>query len=183
MIFAEKEITLKNGTVAVLRSPCAGEGGKMLKYIRQACGETDFLLRRPEEWGSVTVESEEKWISGGLESDSILRIACFIGDEVAGNCEVMFNNWQKTSHRAVFMIAILKKYWGLGIGTAMFGELIAVAKARPGVRIAELEVFEGNDRALALYEKFGFNVVCERPNAFMRHDGSYAKELFMQKML
>lgn len=95
MIFAEKEITLKNGTVAVLRSPCAGEGGKMLKYIRQACGETDFLLRRPEEWGSVTVESEEKWISGGLESDSILRIACFIGDEVAGNCEVMFNNWQK----------------------------------------------------------------------------------------
>lgn len=65
----------------------------------------------------------------------------------------------------------------------MFGEFIAAAKARPGVRIAELEVFEGNDRALALYEKFGFSVVCERPNAFMRRDGSYAKELFMQKML
>ena len=183
MIFPEKEITLKNGTVAVLRSPCTGEGAKMLKYIRQACGETDFLLRRPEEWDSVTVESEEKWISGGLGSDSILRIACFIGDEVAGNCEVMFNNGQKTSHRAVFMIAILKKYWELGIGTAMFGELIAAAKARPGVRIAELEVVEGNDRALALYEKFGFSVVGERPNAFMRRDGSYAKELFMQKML
>ena len=42
---------------------------------------------------------------------------------------------------------------------------------------------ECNDRAKALYEKYGFKIVGERPNAFKLRDGRLLKEYFMQKEL
>ena len=64
----------------------------------------------------------------------------------------------------------------------MFCELIAAAKAH-GTKIVELEFVEGNDRARRLYEKFGFRVVAEKPNAFRLKDGTMLKEFYMQKYL
>lgn len=181
MIFNEKKITLKNGSTAVLKTPDIGEGEQLLNFIKTSCGETEFLLRYPEEWESATVAYEEKWIKNIRESQTCLTIACYIGGEVAGNCSITFLNSIKTKHRATIGIAILKKYWGLGIGSALFEEMTAASKAHDGTEIMELEFIEGNSRAQALYEKFGFRIVCERPNALKLKDGTILKEIFMQK--
>ena len=106
-----------------------------------------------------------------------------MNDEIAGNCEISFRGGIKTSHRATVAIAILKEYWNLGIGSAMFKELILAAESRTEIQIIELEFIEGNDRAKALYEKYGFKIVGERPNAFKLKDGRLLKEYFMQKDL
>ena len=62
MIFEAKQIILKDGRTAILKTPCIEDAEKMLHYIKKACGETDFLTRYPEEWDNVSVESEEKWV-------------------------------------------------------------------------------------------------------------------------
>lgn len=183
MIFEAKEITLKDGRTAVLKNPEEGDGAKFLDYITTACKETDFLLRTPEEWEGVAVESEERWIQRGRESDSTLMIACYVDGAVVGNCEISFRGGKKAGHRSVIAIAVLQKYWGLGIGSAMMAELIKAARAHDGCEIVELEFIEGNDRARALYEKFGFEIIAERPNAFKQRDGSMAKEFMMQLYL
>ena len=183
MIFEDKQITLKDGRTAILKTPCIEDAEKMLNYIKKSCGETDFLARYPEEWNSVSVESEEKWVKNLRESQSALAITCYIDGEIAGNCEINFRGGIKTSHRATVAIAILKEYWNLGIGSAMFAELISAAESRPETEIVELEFVEGNDRAKALYEKYGFKIVGERPNAFKLKDGRLLKEYFMQKEL
>lgn len=183
MIFEEKQIILKDGRTAIFKTPRIEDANKMLDYIKKACGETDFLVRYPEEWDGVTVESEEKWVKNLRDSKSTLAIACYIDSEIVGNCEIDFKGGIKTSHRATVAIAILKEYWNLGIGSAMFAELIAAASAKPEITIVELEFVEGNDRARALYEKYGFKVVGERPNAFRLKDGRLLKEYFMQKQL
>ena len=183
MIFKDKQITLKDGRTAILKTPCIEDAEKMLHYIKTACGETDFLARYPEEWDSVSVESEEKWVKNLRESQSTLAITCYIDGEIAGNCEINFRGGIKTAHRATVAIAILKEYWNLGIGSAMFSELVSVSEARPEIEIVELEFVEGNDRAKALYEKYGFKIVGERPNAFKLKDGRLLKEYFMQKEL
>ncbi len=182
MIFEKKEITLKNGTVAVFKTPELSDAAAMLGYIKTACGETVFLLRYPEEYDVMTLEKEEKWINGLRTSNNKLAIACYIDGEIAGNCEIEFHTGIKICHRATVAIAILQKYWGLGIGSAMFSELISAAEKR-GVEIVELEHLEGNDRGRRLYEKFGFKVVCEKPNAFKLKDGTYRSEFYMQKYL
>ena len=181
MIFEEKRITLKNSQAAILKSPCVEDAEKTLNYIKKACGETEYLLRYPEEW-SISIEQEEGWVNNLRSSPDALAITCYVDGEVAGSCEINFRSGMKTSHRATIAIAILKAYWNLGIGSAMFEELIAAARKR-GTEIMELEFMEGNERARHLYEKFGFRVVSEKPNAFKRKDGSYQKEFYMQKYL
>lgn len=182
MIFDDKQIILKDGSTAILRSPRIEDAEKLLNYIKKSCGETDFLARYPEEW-NTTIEQEEAWVNRLRSSPHTLGITCYVDGEVAGNCEINFRSGLKTSHRATIAIAILKDYWNLGIGSAMFEELVAAAEAQPAIEIMELEFIEGNDRAKALYEKFGFRIVGERPNAFKLKNGRLLKEYFMQKEL
>ena len=183
MIFEPKTITLKDNQIALLKTPSVEDASKMLTYITKACGETEFLARYPEEWSCISVESEEKWIKNARISKNKLIVTCYISDEIVGNAEINFFGEQKTKHRATLAIAILKDYWGLGIGSALFSELLAAANQHSGTEIAELEFIEGNERGKHLYEKFGFQIVGERPNAFRLRDGSFRSEVFMQKKL
>ena len=143
--------------------------------------EFDFLLRYPEEW-DTSVEQEVAWIERVRNSGETLAITCYVDGIVAGNCELRFLKGIKISHRAGIGIAILKEYWNLGIGSAMFEEIIAAAKDRD-IEILELEYLEGNERGKALYEKFGFQTVCIRSKAVKLKDGTYMSEIFMQKYL
>ena len=181
MVFGEKKIILKDGREAVLRSPRASDAAAHLAYIKKACGETDFLARYEEEWEGVSVEDEKKWIERMASSPDTMSIACYVDGKTVGNCDIRMLGGIKTRHRAAVAIAILRDCWNLGIGSAMFEELIAVALMREGIEIIELEFIEGNDRARVLYEKFGFRIVGERPNAFKLKDGRILKEYFMQK--
>ena len=180
MIFNEKTISLKDGRTAVLRSPRPGEGQAMIDYGTKACGETEFLMRCPEECADITVESEEKWIADAIASPDKLIITCFIDGKPVGNCDIRFNTRIKACHRSTIGIGILKEYWNLGIGSAMMAELVAAATER-GVRFVELGFVEGNARARHLYEKFGFRIVSLMPDALRFKDGGYRNEYFMRK--
>ncbi len=181
MIFTEKIITLKNGATAILKSPLESDAEQLLNMIKQACGETDYLTRYPEEW-NITIEQEQRWVNGFSIAENGVCIVCYINDIIAGNCQINFGNSIKTKHSATIGISILKDYWNLGIGSAMFKEMIAIAKSR-GIKIIELGVIDGNERAINLYKKYGFKIVCKRPNAFMLKDGTTQSEIYMQKQL
>lgn len=183
MIFEEKIIILKDKTVAVLKTPEISDAGKMLELIRTASGETPFLARYKEDWESTTIESEEKWIRNNRESERDFVITCFVDDKAVGCCEISFSGGSKSFHRAGIGISVLCEYWNRGIGSAMFREIIALANDHKGTEILELEFVEGNDRARALYEKFGFKEVCVKPNAYKLKDGTYQNLVYMQKYL
>ena len=182
MIFEDKQITLKDGRIAIFKSPSIEDAEKLLYFIKKSCGETDFLVRYPEEYQNTTIAQEEAWVNSLRSSPDILGITCYVDGEVVGNSEISFRRNIKTSHRATIAIAILKDYWNLGIGSAMLAELIAAAQNH-GTEIMELEFIAGNDRAKHLYEKFGFRVVSEKPNAFKLKDGTYLSEFYMQNNL
>ena len=76
-------------------------------------------------------------------------------------------------------IGLSKKFWNLGIGSAMFREMIAVAESREGVIQMELDFIEGNSRARALYEKMGFRIVGVKPNGIRLKDGTLLNEYSM----
>ena len=183
MVFEEKKIILKNGMEAILKTPEIEDAEKMLENIRICSDETDFLSMCPEDWAGATVESEEKWIRKNRESENTLLIACFIDGEPVGSSDISFMNGIKTSHRAVLGITIRKKYWNIGIGSAMFEELMKAAEENEKTEIVELEFIEGNDRAKALYEKFGLEVVSMCPKMFKLKDGTYLNKVYMQKYL
>lgn len=177
MFFPEKEIPLKDGRIAILRSPHAGDAQAALEYMKITAEETPFLLRGPDEI-TLTVADEEKYLSQVAADPNTLSIFCFVDGVLAGNCRISRKTKQKNRHRASIGIALIQKFWNLGIGTALFKEMIAIAESW-GVVQLELEVFEGNDRAIALYRKMGFEIVSHVPNAIRMPDGSFVKEYLM----
>lgn len=183
MIFDDKIITLKDGTTAILKTPEIEDAEMLLNSIKTASNETEFLSRIIEDWETVTVESEEKFINNVRESRNTLFIACYVDGVIAGNCDITFKTGSKTSHIATVGIALQKKYWNIGIGSAMFNELMKAAEEHKGTEIVDLEMIEGNNRAKALYEKFGFEVISVKPKIFKLKDGTYQNVIYMQKYL
>lgn len=181
MKYDSKTIKLKNGQPAILRAPSASDAAELIAYMKTVFGETDFLMNYPEEY-VVSVENEAKILEGLENSETRLMIFCEIDSKLVGNCQLSFGERIKTSHRATVAISVLKDYWGLGIGTALFNEMIRISKEK-GVLQMELEVVEGNERAKGLYEKVGFTIVAEKPNAIRLKDGTMLKEYFMIKYL
>lgn len=177
MRFPEKEIILKDGRIAIFRTPAPADAAEMVEYMRKTAGETDFLLRTPEEI-TMTASEESFFLNRIAESEYDCMIVCFVDGRLAGNCQISRHNKHKNRHRADVMIALLEEFWGLGIGTAMFREMIALAECW-GLMQLELEVIEGNSRAIALYEKMGFTTVAATPNAIRLHDGTLLKEFLM----
>jgi len=182
MRFPEKSITLKDGTQAILRAPRIDDAQPLLDFLLACAAETEFLMRTPEEC-NITLEQEARFIQSKLDSEYDCMIVCEINGEIAGNCDLTFSTRIKTRHRAGVAIALYKKFWGKGIGAAMFREMIALAEQRPGILQLELEYVDGNDRGRALYEKMGFEIVGRRPDAYRLQDGSLRDEILMMKKL
>ena len=184
MEFLTRQVTLKNGIVATLRSPRPEEAAAMLTYLKAVATETHFLLRYPEECADPTdpaeIEEQANHMAASLRNPYSLSILCEIDGKIAGQCSVSFNRRFKIGHRATIAITSLSPYWGIGLGTAMFAAMEETAKEH-GITQLELGFMEGNVRARALYEKMGFRIIGDTPGAFRLKDGTLLKEYHMVK--
>ena len=179
MIIDDVRFKLRDGREALLRSPKEEDIESTLEYLVISAGETDFILRYPEECGKYTPEGEKKLFEQKNESPNEAMIMCVVDGKVVGNCEISFFKGMKTKHRAGIGIALISEFWNQGIGTKMFEEMIRLAENREDVLQIELEFVEGNARARHLYEKMGFRITGVRPNAIRLKDGTLLNEYTM----
>ncbi len=176
MLCERKEIKLKDGRTGIFRAPELTDAQDLLEYLKVTAAETPFLLRTPEEC-TLTLEQEEKYVETARSSENQCTICCFVDGRLAGNCNIARLRGVKTRHRGSIGIALLREFWGLGIGRAMFEEMIALGK-HWGLKQLELEVMEGNTAAIGLYQKMGFRIIATRPRAFYV-DGAFYDEHYM----
>lgn len=164
-------IRLNDKTYGVLRNAEPSEGGKMLELMRTCAGETEYLIHYPDEI-IRSDESEAAFIQMTNESDGTLMLVCDIDGEIVGFCSLNCAGMKKSKvrHRASVGISVISKYWGKGLGTIMMNALEKQAKTM-GISQMELEFIEGNDRAKCLYEKLGYRVTGELPNAIHSREG------------
>ena len=179
MIIREIEFTLKDGRKALLRSPKDEDIQGVLDYLYVSAGETEFILRYPEECSKYTAEGEKALFDRINASGNEAMLVCLVDGKVAGNCQIAWKTGLKTRHRASVAIALLKEYWNQGIGTRMFREMIRIAEENPDLLQMELEFVEGNIRSRALYEKMGFRIAGVHPNAIRLKDGTLLNEYSM----
>ena len=179
MRIREFTYSMKDGRQALIRSPKEEDIQGMLDYLYRSAGETEFIIRYPEECGIYTPEMEKALFDRVNDADNEAMLVCLVDGKVAGNCQIAWKKSLKTRHRAAVAIALLKEYWGQGIGTRMFEEMIRIAEENEQILQMELEFIEGNRRARALYEKMGFRITGVRPNAIRLKDGTLLNEYTM----
>ncbi len=179
MIIRDTAFTLKDGRKALFRSPRDEDIQGILDYLYLSAGETEFILRYPEECGKYTFEGEKALFDRINASENEVMLVCRVEGKVVGNCQIGWKTGIKTRHRADVAIALLKEYWNQGIGTRLFQELIRIAEENENILQMELEFVEGNTRARALYEKMGFRIAGIKPNAIRLKDGTMLNEYYM----
>jgi ribosomal protein S18 acetylase RimI-like enzyme len=182
MRISQKEVTLKNGQVAILKSPEGEDAEQLLNYMKIMSGETNNVLRYPEEV-TFTVEEERDHIINTLNEERNFDIAAFIDGKLVGNCGIFCMDTKiKIRHRTNLGIAILKDYWGIGIGDILMKHCMEQAKEN-GFEQIELGVITTNKSAIALYEKYGFETYGTLKHAQKLKDGSYQDLQMMVKFL
>lgn len=132
------------------RKPIKEDAKNMLEYLKQVGSESDNLTFGKEGL-PFTVEQEEEYLDK-LTSPCIVAIddeGRIVGD---GSLEL---GCRRISHSAELGISVIKEYWGKGVGSTIMELLIKEAKDR-GVTKINLKVRADNQRAKALYKKFGF---------------------------
>jgi RimJ/RimL family protein N-acetyltransferase len=80
----------------------------------------------------------------------------------------------------VLAVAVLQEYWGRGIATQMFDQVIRWSRGA-GVGRLELTVHTSNLRALSLYLRCGFVVEGIRRNSLLVR-GEYVDEYAMARI-
>lgn len=176
------EYQLKNGETVAIRPPRAEDAEELLHVLSTADTQTRFLARNPGEL-NFTIEQEAAMIQAMLENPDMQWYVAEYRGKLVGNCSaLLIARGQRFRHRAGVAFALLKGYWGLGIGGKMMETCLAWCREH-GAEQVELDVVAGNRRAQHMYEGFGFQAVGIKPRAVKYPDGSYADEISMIKYL
>lgn len=182
MRYEPREILLRDGSVCLLRSPTEADAPAMLDYLKITAGETDFLIRYPEEV-TMTEAEERAFLQNTLDSPTDTMIAAFVNGQLAGNAGVQcVSGRQKLRHRCSLGIALKQAFWHNGLGSLLMDAALEQAAAA-GFEQIELSVYSANTRAIVLYERKGFERWGAVRNAAKLKDGRYLDEYLMGRPL
>ena len=150
-----KEIKLKNGKTAILRSPNKEDAQAMIAYLNIIGGESDFITFGKNEF-SMSVEAEQDYIERVNSMNNSKNVLIIIENEIVGIASITSVQKERMKHNGTLGISLRKKYWGIGLGSEIMAYLIDWAKSNKITKKINLLVREDNIRGVKLYEKFGF---------------------------
>ena len=151
-----KEIQLKNGQICILRQAKEEDAQMILDYMKEICGQTDFLTFGKGEM-NWTLEEEQKFIKEHNEADNKMLIIAEVQGNIVGMAGYTGGKTKRIHHIGEFGISVMSEFWNLGIGKALVENLIGWAKKSGVVRKINLRVRVDNEHAIKLYKSLGFS--------------------------
>ena len=152
-----------------IREATPKDAEKIITYLAQVGGETDYLSFGKEGLPILTAE-EEKFIQSMKEEEHSVLYVVWKNGEIIGDASLSGFS-RRMSHRAEFGLSVVKSEWGKGNGSALLQKCIMYAKEH-AIELINLEVRSDNIRAIHVYEKYGFRKIGTSP-AYYKMDGTY----------
>lgn len=178
----EKTFKLNNGSSVILRNATGADGKEVYYHFNKTHDETDYLLAYADE-NSYDIQGESEFLASTEQSENEVFIVAVLNDKIVGTAGVFkIGIKDKIKHRAEFCISVLKDYWGQKIGRLLINACIECA-INAGYEQIELEVVDGNDRAVSLYESVGFIEYGRNIKGFKLRNGKYQTLILMRKEL
>ena len=177
-----KIIKLKDGRGCTLRNGEESDGQAVLINFILTHEQTDYLLTYPDE-NTMTAEQEGQFLQRKTDSEAEVEILAEVEGIVAGLAGIeAVGSRDKIRHRADFGISIDRKYWNLGIGTALMNACIDCAR-EAGYEQLELSVVAENETAITMYKKAGYREYGRNPRGFKSRSGGYQELVHMRMEL
>lgn len=154
--------------------------GKGINELRRMPGVFENILGIPSE----RIKRNEDYIVN-LDSNQHQFVAVIKlpnnEELIIGTAGLSVSANHRTRHSGTIGIMIHKDYQNKGVGTALIAALIDVADNWLMLVRVELTAFEDNERAIHLYEKFGFEKEGMKRLAGIRN-GKYENEYLMARI-
>ncbi len=100
---------------------------------------------------------------------------------VAGTLAMCTNTWPRLKHLARLRLAVHPHYQAQDIGDALVRAAIDLADNWLGLRRLQAEIYAGDEAALALYKRLGFQLEATRRRCIIR-DGAFADAFLMGRI-
>ena len=174
----KQTILLNNGKEALIRNADESDGNDVFEIFNRTHEETDYLLSYPDE-NSFGPEQEAQFLKEKAISPNETELIAIVDGKIVATAGIeAVGTKYKVKHRADFGISVLKEYWGLGLGKALTEACIQCAKDT-GYEQVELNVVAENDRAISLYQNFGFVEYGRNPRGFNSKITGYQELVYM----
>ena len=174
-----KTVLLKSGVELLVRNAVASDARAVRDIMQRTHAETDYLLSYPDEQ-SVDDEQEARSLAETERSDNEVELVAVVDGRIVGSAGVTaVGGRRKLAHRARFGISVLKDYWGMGIGRVVMEASIDCA-CRAGYTQLELDVVAGNERAVSLYRRAGFEEYGRNPRGYRSVSSGYQELVHMR---
>ncbi len=154
------------------------EDYKDINEIRCMAGVRENILGRISE----RLEESKGFIQSLDHNDHLLVAEIKEEDEkkIVGVIGLNVNSNPRTRHTASLGMMVHKAYQGTGIGKKLMSEILDLADDWLMLVRIELGVFTDNEKAIKLYEKFGFKIEGTKKYAAIKN-GRYADEYIMAR--
>lgn len=179
MVIEAKEYCV-NGLNYVIRSALPGDA-KQLSAVRvQIDGETENMDR---EQGEAVIDEDGflRLIQSDADKLTNLFLVAEVNDRIAGFSRCEGSSLKRLRHKVEFGICVRKEYWGYGMGKNLLSRSTDWADANQIKRMV-LFVLEANQKAIALYKRFGFEVEGTLRNDKLLSDGKYYNTIVMGRL-
>jgi ribosomal protein S18 acetylase RimI-like enzyme len=131
-----------------------------------------------DERASLPLSWWESRLAPGEAPDELV-FGCLQDQQLAGVAGLAFERRDKVRHKAsLFGMYVPAQYRRLGLGKHLVRHALSYARTRPGVRLVQLSVTDGNIAARSLYEHQGFKPFGLEPMA-VAVDAGYVDKLHM----
>lgn len=129
---------------------------------------------------SMELAETEEWMRNRTPGRH--RLVAQVNGRIAGIVSLSQRQNPRLMHLAALGIAVHPDFWGQGIGTALMEAALDLADNWLNLKRIELDVFTDNRRAVALYEKLGFEIEAERRMAVFGGNGRFHNEYVMARL-
>ncbi|MHC5247717.1 GNAT family N-acetyltransferase [Enterococcus sp. LJL90] len=165
-----------------IREAVPEDAAAILILSKKIGGETDFLVM--DETGlNLTEEQEALQLAAIYESENNVLFVALANEAIVGLASIHSDSSPKTAHIGEIGISILKEFCGMGLGTALLEELIFWAQETEITRRLELTVQARNQRAVNLYQNFGFQREAVMERGAVTVEGTFLDVWLMSKMI
>jgi putative acetyltransferase len=104
-----------------------------------------------------------------------------VDGDIVGSAGLFINERPRQRHCAMLGISVATDHAGRGVGSALMRELLRAADGWLNLLRVELTVYTDNERAIRLYEKFGFAIEGTLRAGALR-DGVYVDSHLMARL-
>lgn len=167
----------------IIREAHPSDANQIIKFIQRLSEEPlSNIVISPGEF-TPEIELEARILSDFAASANSVFLVAEIESNIVGILNCSGRNDRRAIHHVVALGLSVDQEWrGQGIGTLLMSNALQWAKRTEHIKRIELLVFERNEAAIHLYQKFGFEIEGKHRKAIFR-DGVYLDNLTMALLL